>query len=114
MQAPRRRREPGSEAMLRPTRRFEQNSAGALYKERSQIAISTLRDAAKDGAITGRHLLWHQAKPVGKVSPFCKGSSVADRSNCRAGNDRADARNSHQLPTAHVGACQARGLLGYP
>ena len=27
----------------------------------------------------------------GKVSPFCKGSSVADRSNHRACNDRADA-----------------------
>src|ERR1700690_3336898 len=99
--------------MLRPARRVEQNSAGALYKERSQIAISTLRDAAKDRAITGRHLLRHQAKPCGKVSPFCKGSSVADRSNHRACNDRADARNSHQLPTVHVGACQAFDLIRY-
>ena len=45
---------------------------------------------AKDRAITGRHLFGHQAKPCGKVSPFCKSSSVANRSNRRARNDRAD------------------------
>ena len=37
-----------------------------------------------------------------------------DRSNRRAGNDRADARNSHQLPTAHVAACQVFDLIRYP
>jgi hypothetical protein len=51
MEAPRRSREPRSEAMLRPARRVEQDGAGALYEERAQIAISALRDAAKD-AIT--------------------------------------------------------------
>jgi hypothetical protein len=64
--------------MLCPTLRSEQNGAGALDEEHTQIAISALRDAAKDRAITGRHLFRHQAKPRGKVSPFCKGSSIAD------------------------------------
>jgi hypothetical protein len=55
--------------MLCPTLRSEQNGAGALDEEHTQIAISALRDAAKDRAITGRHLFRHQAKPRGKVSP---------------------------------------------
>ena len=50
----------------------EQNGAGAFDEEHTQIAVCALRDAAKDGAITGRHLFRHQAKPSGKVSPFVK------------------------------------------
>src|SRR6185295_1933523 len=100
--------------MFCPTLRSEQNGASALDEEHTQIAISALRDAAKDRAITGRHLFRHQAKPRGKVSPFCKGSSIADRRDRGAGNDRADARNSHQLSTVHVGACQSLDLVCYP
>src|SRR6478672_974799 len=55
----------------------------------------------------------HQAKPSGKVSPFREGSSIADRSYRGACNDRADARNSHQLSTVHVGACQTFDLIRY-
>src|SRR6476646_10825256 len=76
MQTPRRSREPGSKTVLCPTLRSEQNGAGALDEEHTQIAVSALRDAAKDRAITGRHLFRHQAKPSGKVSPFRKGSSM--------------------------------------
>ena len=100
--------------MLCPTLRSEQNGAGALDEEHTQIAVSALRDAAKDRAITGRHLFRHQAKPSGKVSPFRKGSSIADRSYRGACNDRADARNTDQLPTVHVGACQTFDLIRYP
>src|ERR1700722_2060233 len=113
MQTPGRSREPGSKAMLFPTLGSEQNGAGALDEEHTQIAVSALRDAAKDRAITGRHLFRHQAKPRGKVSPFCKSSSIADRRDHGAGNDRADARNTHQLPTVHVGACQSLDLVCY-
>ena len=98
--------------MLCPTLRSEQNGASALDEEHTQIAISALRDAAKDRAITGRHLFRHKANPRGKVSPSCKGSSIADRRDRGAGNDRADARNSHQLSTVHVGACQNLYLFG--
>ena len=73
-----------------------------LDEEHTQIAVSALRDAAKDRAITGRHLFWHEAKPGGNVSPFREASSIADRSHRGACNDRADARNTHQLPTVHV------------
>src|SRR5262245_11840378 len=79
MQAPRRGREPRSEAVLRPTPWSERNGAGALYEEHAQIAISALRDAAKDRAITRRHLLRHETKPCGKIAPFRKRSPIADR-----------------------------------
>ena len=92
VQTPRRNREPGSKTVLCPALRSEQNGAGALDEE-LPIAVSALRDAAKDRAITGRHLFRHQAKPSGKVSPFREGSSIADRSYRGACNDRADARN---------------------
>jgi hypothetical protein len=35
-------------------------------------------DAAQDRAITGRHLLRHQAEPRGEVSPCRKGGAIAD------------------------------------
>src|SRR4249920_3382718 len=100
--------------MLYPTLRSEQNGASAFDEEHTQIAASALRDAAKDRAITGRHLFRHQAKPSGKVSPFREGSSIADRSYRGACDDRADARNSHQPSTVHVGACQTFDLIRYP
>jgi hypothetical protein len=53
----------------------------ALDEEHPQIATTMLSDAAKYGAITSRHLPRYQAQPGGKVPPFCKGSSIADRSN---------------------------------
>jgi hypothetical protein len=62
--------------MLRPTRRPKQNGAGALYEQHAQTAISALGDAAKNGAITGRHLLRHQTKPCSEITPFRKGGSI--------------------------------------
>src|SRR5450830_1959437 len=41
--------------MLRPAHRSEQNGARALCEEHAQVAISTLRDAPKNRAITGRN-----------------------------------------------------------
>ena len=63
--------------MFYPTLRSEQNGASALDEEHTQIAISALRDAAKDRAITGRHLFRHQAKPRGKVSPSSSASRLS-------------------------------------
>ncbi len=62
--------------------------ARAPCMNRAQIAISALGDAAKNRAITGRHLLRHQTKPCSEITPFRKGGPVADRSYHRAGNDR--------------------------
>src|SRR5438128_3288148 len=107
----RRGREPQSKAMLRPVSRSEQNYAGALHEERAEIAISALCDAAKNGAVSSRHLLRHQAEPRGKVAPFRKGSAIADRSNHCACDDRADAWNRHQPPAALVASCQRFDLI---
>jgi hypothetical protein len=92
---------------------MEQNGTGALDEERAQIAIPALGDAAKDGAITGRHLLWHQAKPGSKVTAFAKGSAIADRSHHRTGDDRANPWNRDQLLAAFVSARQGLDLIGH-
>src|SRR6516225_6455224 len=90
------------------------NSTGALDEEHAQIAISTLGDAAKYRAVTGRHLSRYQTQPGSKVAPFCKGGSVADRSDHRACDDRAYAWNSHQPSTAHVSTSQTSNLIRHP
>src|SRR5882724_2679509 len=97
--------------MLRPVCWSEQNNAGALHEERAQIAIAALSDAAEAGTITRGHLLRHQAKPRRKVAPSCKGNSAADRSYHCACNDRADARNRHQLPAARIAVRQGLDLI---
>src|SRR6516164_3062837 len=114
MQTASRSREPRSKAMLRPARWMKLNSTGTLDEEHAQIAISTLGDAAQYRAITGRHLPRYQAQPRGKVAPFCKGASVADRSDHRTCDDRADARNGHQPSTAHVSTSQTFYLIRHP
>src|SRR5262245_31166906 len=113
MQALCRGRQPRSEAVLCPVCRSEQNNAGALHKEHAQITVSALCDAAEDSTITRRHLFWHQAKPCGKITPLRKGSAIANRSYHCASDDRPKARNSHQPPTALVGARQRFDLTCY-
>ena len=113
MQAPSRSREPGSKAVLRPARRMKLNGTGALDEEHPQIAITTLGDAAKYRAITGRHLPRYQTQPGGKVAPLCKGGSIADRGDHRACDDRTYTRNSHQPPTAYVSTSQTFNLIRY-
>jgi hypothetical protein len=113
MQALSRSREPGSKAVLCPARRMKLNGTGALDEEHPQIAITTLGDAAKYRAITGRHLPRNQTKPGGKIAPLCKGGSIADSSDHRACDDRACARNSHQPSAAHVSTSQTFNLVRY-
>ena len=113
MQALSRCREPGSKAVLRPARRMKLYGTSALDEEHPQIATTMLSDAAKYGAITSRHLPRYQAQPGGKVPPFCKGSSIADRSDHRACDDGAYARNSHQASAVHVSISQTFNLISY-
>src|SRR5271166_518096 len=93
MHAPGRRRQPRSKAMLCPTCRSEQDGTGALDEEHAQIAVSALGDTAKDGAITRRHLLRHQAKLGRKITAFAIGSAIADCSHNRTRDDRTDPWN---------------------
>src|ERR1700678_340161 len=95
-----RSRQPRSKAVLCPVSRSEQNNASALHEQRAQIAIPALADASEDRPITRRHLLRHQAKPSGKVTPPGKRSATANGCYHCAGDDRTDARNGHQLPAA--------------
>lgn len=78
------------------------------------MAVSALGDAAKDGAIPRRHLLRHQAKPGSKVTPFAKGSAIADRGPHRTRDDRADPWNRDQLLAAFVSVRQGLDLIRYP
>ncbi len=50
--------------------------SSALDEEHAQIAVSALGDAAKDGAITCRHLLRHQPKPGSKITAFAKAAPL--------------------------------------
>ena len=78
------------------------------------MAVSALGDTAKDGAITRRHLLRHQAKPGSKVTSFAKGSAIADRGHHRARDDRANPWNRDQLLAAFVSVRQGLDLIRYP
>ena len=93
---------------------MEQDGAGSLDEQHAQIAVATLGDAAKNRAVTGGHLLWHQAEPCGKVASVSKGGSIANGSYRRAGDDWADTRNSHQLRTTYVSLCQVFDFISYP
>ena len=75
------------------------------------MAVSALGDTAKDGAITRRHLLRHQAKPGRKITAFAKGSAIADRSHHRTGNERPDPWNRDQPLAAFVSARQGFDLI---
>jgi hypothetical protein len=67
----------------------------------AQIAISALGDAAKDRAITRRHLLRHQTKPWSKITPFRKGDTRLrarrERPRCRCAADERDELAAFQV-----------------
>ena len=70
-----------------------------------------LADAPKDRPITCRHLLRHQTEPSGKVTTLGKRGATANGCYHCAGDDRADARNGHQLPAALGTVCQLFDLF---
>src|ERR1019366_3533478 len=68
------------------------------------VAVTPLRYLAEDGAVPGRYLLGDKAQPGGKVAALGEHIPCADRCHHRAGDDRPNARNTHQPFTTGVSA----------
>src|SRR5579862_83484 len=90
---------PRSKAVLHPVPWPKQNDAGGLQEEHAKVAIAAFGDASENRSITCGDLLGDQTQPSSKISAACEGSSIADRSDDGARDDRADARYCHQVPT---------------
>src|ERR1700756_3881559 len=95
-----RRGKPRSKAVFHPVPWPQQNDTGGLQEEHAKVAIAALRDAPEDRSITGGYLLWDQPEPRRKIAATCEGSSIADRGDDGARDDRAYARYRHQMPNA--------------
>src|SRR5246127_5598129 len=83
---------PRSKAVLHPVPWPKQ-------KERAKIAIAAFGDASENRSITCGYLLRNQAEPSSKIAATRECSSIADRSDDGARDDRTDARYCHQMPT---------------
>src|ERR1700739_514119 len=93
-----RRGKPRSKAVLHPVCWSQQNDTGGLQEEHAKVAIAALRDTPEDRSITCGYLLWDQPEPSRKIAAACEGSSIADRGDDGARDDRAYARDRHQMP----------------
>src|SRR5207244_5625942 len=82
----------------------DQHHPCRLHKQNPQVAVTPLRYLAEDGAVPGRYLLGDKAKPGGEVAAFGEHIACADRRYHRAGDDRPNARNTHQPLTTGVSA----------
>ena len=85
--------------MFHPVPWPQQNDTGGLQEEHAKVAIAALGDTPEDRSITCRYLLWDQAKPSSKIATTCEGSSIADRGDDGARDDRTYAWYRHQMPT---------------
>src|SRR6201997_1609630 len=90
---------PRSEAVLHPVPWPKQNDAGGLQEERAKIAIAAFGDASEIRSIPCQYLLGDQAEPSSKIAATRECSSIADRSDDGARDDRANARYCHQVST---------------
>ena len=90
---------PRSKAVLHPVPWPKQNDAGGLQEERAKVAIAAFGDASENRSITCRYLLGDQAEPSSEIAATCESSSITDRGDDGARNDRTDARYCHQVPT---------------
>jgi hypothetical protein len=90
---------PRSIAVLHPVPWPQQNDASGLHEEHAKVAIAALGDTPEDGSITCGYLLGDQTEPSSKIAAACEGSSIADRGDDGARDDRAYARYCHQVPT---------------
>src|ERR1700746_3658547 len=89
---------PRSKAVLHPVPWPKQNDAGGLQEERAKVAIAAFGDASENLSTPLGCLLGSQAEPSSKIAATREGSSIADRSDDSARDDRTDARYSHQVP----------------
>ena len=79
-----------------PALRLNQHDPCCLHEQNAQVAITSLRYLAEDGAVAGRDLLRHEAQPGGEVAAFGERIAGADRGHHSARDDRSDAWNAHQ------------------
>src|ERR1700747_2329812 len=90
---------PRTKDVLHLVRWPKQNDAGGRQEERAKVAIAAFGDASENRSITCGYLLGYQAEPSSKIAATREGSSIADRSDDGARDDRTDARYCHQVPT---------------
>jgi len=90
---------PRSKAVLHPVPWPKQNDAGGLHEEHAKVAIAALGDTPEDRSIPCGYLLWDQTEPSSKIAATCESSSVADRGDDGARDDRTYAWYCHQMPT---------------
>src|ERR1700722_2292274 len=79
-----------------PALRLNQHDPCCLHEQNAQVAITSLRYLAEDGAVTSRDLLRHETQPGGEVTAFGERISIAYRGHHGAGDNRSNAGNAHQ------------------
>jgi hypothetical protein len=94
-----RRGKPRSKAVLHPVRWPQQNDASDLKEEHAKVAIATLGDTPEGRSITSEYLLGDQTEPSSKIAAACEGSSIADRGDDGARDDRTYAWYRNQMLT---------------
>ena len=82
--------------MALPALGFDQHDPGRLHEQDAQVAIAALGYLAQDGAVPGRCLLGNEAESGAEVTSLREHFAAADRGHHRTGDDRADARHTHQ------------------
>src|ERR1700745_637801 len=80
---------PRSKAVLHPVPWPKQNHAGGLQEEHAKVAIAAFGDASENRSITCGDLPGDQTQPSSKISAACEGSSISDRSDDGARDNRA-------------------------
>ena len=61
--------QPTAKTVFVPVLRAHQDSPGPLDEERPEMLVAALRDAAKDGSVSRRHLPGNKTQPSPKVTP---------------------------------------------
>src|SRR5262245_35056322 len=87
---------------VRPAAMMAAHGPRPVDKQKAQIAIATLTDAAQRRLATGRMLQRHQSEPRRKISPLGKRGTVADRRHDGGRGERADAGHPDQATTGVV------------
>src|SRR6266702_2136150 len=102
---------PGLEAVTLPALRFDQHHPCRLHEQNPQVAVTSLRYLAEDGAVPGRYLLGDKAQPGGEVAAFGEHIACADCRYHRAGDDRPDTGYADQPLATRVPARDGFDLL---
>jgi hypothetical protein len=103
-------REPVPKTVLAPLGWPEQQHAGSLDQQRSQVAVAALGQAAQHGSIASGDLARHQAEPRPEVASPLESRPIADRCHHGTGNNRSHARHAHQALAGLVRRHQSSNL----